>query len=204
MATRRKGYMTLAEHHARLKAEGKWNEYVARKKERDEEIERNAQEHARAEALVVNELRKADVPVESVWDLVNATNTYAQSLPILLDHLKRPYPDVVREGIARAMAVPGARFAWPVLVTLYRQEPGRRTKAGLAVALANVADDETIDDLIALARDAQHGESRLLLLNALERSRLPQARKALMELGGDSGLQKEVQRILRRLKQTRK
>jgi hypothetical protein len=196
--------MTLAEHHARLKAEGKWNEYVARKKERDEEIERNAQEHARAEALVVNELRKADVPVESVWDLVNATNTYAQSLPILLDHLKRPYPDVVREGIARAMAVPGARFAWPVLVTLYRQEPGRRTKAGLAVALANVADDETIDDLIALARDAQHGESRLLLLNALERSRLPQARKALMELGGDSGLQKEVQRILRRLKQTRK
>lgn len=202
MTKRRKG-MTLAEHDALLRAEGRYEAMIAAQKKRDEEVRRLEEEYARAEVPIVKELREAGVPVGSVWDLVNSTNMYAQSLPILLDHLQRPYPDAVREGVARAMAVPGAKFAWPLLVRLYRQEHERRTKDGLAVAISNIADDETLDELIALARDARNGESRLLLLSALERSRLPQARKALMKLGGDPALQKEVQRILRRLKQTR-
>ena len=200
MATKRKGYMTLAEHHARLKAEGKWDEYAARKKAQDEEFRRKEEDYSRAEAPVVEALRTAGVPISSVWDLVNATNTHEQSLPILLDHLQRPYPDGVREGIARALAVPAAKCAWPLLIKLYRQESARRTKDGLAVAISNIADDGLLDELIELAQDDTHGESRVLLLNALERSRLPKARKALMELGGDPVLQKEVQQILRRLK----
>ena len=68
------------------------------------------------------------------------------------------------------------------------------------MAISNIADDGMFDDLVELVRDSAQGESRVLLLNALERSRLPKARKALMELGGDPMLQKEVQRILRRLK----
>jgi hypothetical protein len=178
--------------------------FIERRRQREEERRRAEEADARAEAPVVEELRKAGVLVGSVWDLVNSPDTYAQSLPILLGHLQRPYPDAVREGIARAVAVPGARFAWPLLVKLYSQERGQRTKDALAVAVANVADDETLDELIALARDVRHGESRVLLLNALERSRLPQARKALMELGSDPELQKEVQRILRRVKRVKR
>lgn len=178
--------------------------FVERRRQREENRRRAEEADARAEAPVVEELRKTGVPVESVWDLVNATNTYAQSLPILLEHLKRPYPDEVREGIARAMAVPAAKFAWPILVTLYRQEPGRRTKDGLAVAIAASADDSTIGDVIALAQDAEHGPSRLLLLSALERSREPRALAALMGLGTDSELQKEIQVILRRLRRRKR
>lgn len=122
---------------------------------------------------------------------------YSQSLPVLLDQLQRPYPDEVREGIARAIAVPEAKFAWPVLVRLYRHEQEKRSKDALAVALGNIADDDTTDELISLAKDAQHGESRVLLLDALKRSRAPGARRALMELGSDPQLYKEVQRILR-------
>ena len=199
MATRRKGYMTLAEHHARLKAEGKWDEYAARKKAQDEEFQRKEEDYSRAEAPVVEALRAAGVPVSSVWDLVNTTNPYEQSLQILFAHLQRPYPDEVREGIARALAVPAAKFAWPLLIKLYREETVQRTKDGLAVAISNIADDGMLDDLVELARDSAQGESRVLLLNAFERSRLPKARKALMELGGDPMLKKEVQRILRLL-----
>ncbi len=177
--------------------------FVDRRRQREEERRLAEEADARAEAPLVEELRKAGVPIASVWDLVNSINTYTQSLPILLDHLQRAYPDAVREGIGRAMAVPGAKFAWPILVKLYRQEHPGRAKDGLAVAIANVADDEALDELIALAGNTQHGESRLLLLNALERSRLPQARKALMDLGGDPALHKEVQRILRRQKRAR-
>lgn len=203
---KRKGYMTIAEHHARLKAEGKWDAYVARKKEQDEVFRRKEQEYARAEEPLVQELRTAGLAVDSVWDFVNGkveAGVHAQVLPILLKHIERPYPDAIRDGMARAMAVPEAKFAWPMLVKLYGQEQGRRTKDGLAVAISNVADDETLDEVIALVRDTRYGESRVLLLSALERSHLPQARKALLELSGDPMLQKEIQIILRRLKSRR-
>lgn len=166
---------------------------------RRKEIQRKHEENVRAETPLVEELQAAGVPVNSAWDLVNTPNMYPQSLPVLLDHLQRPYPDAVRDGIARAMAVPGAKFAWPLLVKLYRQEQGNRTRQGLAVALSNIADDEVISELIALAGDTELGTSRVLLLDALRRSRLPIARKALMEFGTDPLLQKEAQKILRRL-----
>ena len=85
------------------------------------------------------------------------------ALPILLEHLQRPYPAAVREGIARALAVRKASFAWGVLTHLYRSEQEVRVKDGLAVAICAVANAEVIDDLIALARDTRQGPSRLLL-----------------------------------------
>jgi HEAT repeat protein len=183
---------------ARLNADPEW---VARKKERDEAFQREHDENVRAEAPLVKDLRVAGVPVNSAWDLVNMpTNAYPQSLLILLDHLQRPYPDAVRDGIARALAVPDAKFAWPLLVKLYREEREKRTKTALAMALSNIADDAVIDELITLARDPQHGVSRAALLDGLRRTRLPQARAALREFETDPFLKKEAQRILRRLK----
>jgi hypothetical protein len=192
---------TAAQLMARLNADP---DYVVRKKERDEVFRGQEEKHARAEAPLVQELRAAAITVDSVWDLVNSRNRYPLSIPILLDHLQRSYPDALRDGMARALAVPEARYAWSLLVKLYREESEKRTKSGLAVALANIADDKVIDELISLARDPQHGVSRVLLLDALRRSRLPQARKALMEFGSDQLLQKEAQQILRRLKRAHK
>jgi hypothetical protein len=93
-----------------------------------------------------------------------------------------------------------AKFGWSVLTGLYRGEQDNQVKDGLAAAIAGVADEEVIGDLIALARDARHGPSRLLLLSALERSGDARARKALMELGTDPELKREIAVILRRLK----
>jgi hypothetical protein len=195
--------LTAAELMARLNADP---DYVARKKAQDEEFRLKEEEYSRAEAPLVQALRSAGSIVNSVWDFVNGkveAASHTKALPILLTHLEHQYPDAIRDGIARAMAIPAAKFAWRSLTKLYAEEKGRRTKDGLAVALANVVDDETLDELIAFAGDPQHGESRLLLLNALERSHLPKARKALMDLGGDPALHKEVQRILRRKKRAR-
>ena len=41
----------------------------------------------------------------SVWDLVNTAEPYPQLLPILAEHVTRPYHKRIREGIARALAV---------------------------------------------------------------------------------------------------
>jgi hypothetical protein len=189
--------VTAAEFMAELNADP---EYVARRKALDEAVQRRHEENVRAEAPLVAALRAAEVPVNSAWDLVNTRNIYAKSLPILLEHLQRPYPDAVRDGIARALAVPEARFAWPILVKLYRQESEKRTKAGLAIALSNVADDSVMDELIALAKEPQHGVGRVLLLDALRRWRLPEARKVLEEFATDPQIQKGVRQVLAQLK----
>jgi hypothetical protein len=195
------GKVTAAELMAKLNADPK---YVAARQREEEERQKRAEEWRRAEAPLVDELKAAGFAVESAWDLVNTPGSYPAAVPILLEHLPRQYPAAVREGIARALAVPEAKVGWDLLLRLYRDEREARAKDGLAVAIAAAADDGLIDDVIVLARDAQHGASRLLLLSALERSANARARAALMELGTDPDLKKEVRVILHRLKRAKR
>jgi hypothetical protein len=186
--------VTAEELMAELEADSR---YVARRQEREKDRRAKESEWRSAEAPLVEELRNAGFKVDSAWDLVNTDAPYPKAIPILLEHLQRPYPDRVREGIARALAVRDATFGWDLLMCLYRQEPsGTDAKDGLAVAIAGAADDMRLDDVITLARDAQHGSSRLLLLRALERSRSGRARAALETLAADPELADEVRRIV--------
>jgi hypothetical protein len=173
--------------------------FVAQRLAREDVLRRRAEELARAEAPVVQALAEVGVEVKSAWDLVNrAIRCYPEAVPVLLSHLERPYPDAIRDGIARALAVPEARSGWEVLTRLYQDEGSGRAKDGLAVAVAAAATDDTIGDLIALARNRTHGASRLLLLRALERSKDPRAGPTLMELGADPELHEEIEVILNR------
>lgn len=192
--------VTAGELMARLKADPM---FVAQRAKEEAERQQRAAEWRRAEAPLVEELRAAGYAVESAWDLVNTPGSYPKAVPVLLAHLQQPYPGPVREGIARALAVPEAKSGWSVLTRLYVEEQDRRAKDGLAVAIAAAADDDVIGDVIALARNARHGPSRLLLLGALERSADSRARATLMDLGTDPELKKEVQIILRRLKRAK-
>jgi hypothetical protein len=188
--------VTAAELIARLDADP---DYVARKKERDDAIEHKAQEYARAEAPLVQELRAAGAQVSSVWDLVNAKTRYPQLVSILFAHLDRPYPDKVREGIARALAVPESRSRWDQLVTRYLAEADTTAtgvKWALHSAIAAAADGTVLDTLIRLACDRRHGRNRALFIDALARIDDPRARAALAELASDPDLAGDVQRVM--------
>jgi hypothetical protein len=193
--------VTAAELLAKLSADPN---YVAARQLEEEARQKRAEEWRRAEAPLVDELRAAGFAVESAWDLVNTPGSYPAAVPILLEHLPRHYPAAVREGIARALAVPEARVGWDLLIRLFREEREARAKDGLAVAIAAAADEDLVDDVIELARNTEHGPSRLLLLGALERSANPRAKAALMELGTDPDLKKEIRVILRRLKRPKR
>jgi hypothetical protein len=191
---------TAAELLARLNAAP---DFVAKRASEEDERHRRNAEWQRAEAPLVEELRRAGHAVQSVWDLVNDPGTYPTAVPILLDHLSRPYPSPVREGIARALAVPEAKSGWSVLLRLYGDEQDERIKEGLAVAIAGAAADDVIGDVMDLAKNPRNGPSRLLLLSALERSADPTAWVTLISLGTDSELAAEIQVILRRLSDQR-
>ena len=65
-------------------------------------------------------------------------------------------------------------------------------KSGLAAALSAAATDDVIAQLASLAKDRSDGDSRLLLLNALRKSKTSVAKDALEELADDPALQKEI------------
>jgi len=198
--------MTLGEFHAQLKAEGKWDEFVARQEAQERELAaRSARLRAEAEPLL-KDLSAVGWQVDSVWDLVNTSANYMEAIPVLLKHLLLPYSDRTREGIARALAVPPARAAWPALVEEYRKAPmGVGVKApgetkefrlgakdGLACAVAATATEGVMEDLVELAKDRTLGSSRVLLLSVLKKSKSNVARVALKELASDPDLEKEI------------
>lgn len=176
-------------------------QFVERRRQQEQARQREEADLRRAQQPLLDELRSVGLAVQSVWDLVNTATPYPAAVPILLRHLQLPYPDRVREGVARALAVPEARSSWNILVEQFRRDEDRAglgAKAGLAAAIAAVADDDVLDDVIELLTNPQHGQSRLLLVTAVARSSLPRARRVLSALSNDPALADEIQRALRR------
>lgn len=185
-------WSTAAEFIRSLEADP---EYVRRRAEQDEELAKLTAFYRDAEAPLVRDLAELGVEVGSVYDLVNDTVSYENAIPVLLDHLRREYPDAIREGIARALGIPAARLlGWRVLVDEYRrtENENNRVKDGLAVALSGASDDSVVQELIDLAKDKNNGDSRLLLLLGIKRSWRPEARQAIAELAHDPQLGKEI------------
>lgn len=193
--TRKRGGTTAADVMAMLEADP---EFVARRAARD--VEQAAREEALrcAEVDLVDDLRRAGTEVDSVWDLVNTAAPYPSAVPVLFAHLARAHPPAIREGIARALAVPEARSRRAELVRAYRDETEPRAKDGLAVAVAATCGGDGIDEVIALVGDAGQGASRVLLIRALARSKEPRARRALESLHEDPVLGEEARAASRR------
>jgi hypothetical protein len=192
--------LTTTEFLASLEADP---EYQARRRAFETRLAAERAVLAAAEAPLVRDLNAAGFQVDSVWDLVNTAEPYTAALPILLDHLQRDYPDKVREGIARSMAVRESKFAWKTLVRLFRAQVDTNpngVKGALAVALSGAADDEVMPELIDLFKEVRHGESRIYFVSTLKRSKLGDARAALEAGRQDPQLVKEIVRVLDRPK----
>lgn len=162
------------------------------------------------QAPLLAELQSLGLDIQSVSDLINTLEIYSTAIPTLLKHLVIPYSDVTKEAIARALArpEPEVQKAWPLLVEEYRNAPmgygikgpgdtkelRLASKDGLACALSVAVTDETLPELIAIAKDRNQGESRVLLLSALK-SRCNKsllAKHAIDQLARDPQLEKEI------------
>lgn len=169
-------------------------------KRRDQERAIRAAKLLEEQAPLLAELQAVGLNIKAVWDLISMAENYEDAIPILLRHLQMPYSDPTRETIARALAVPEARYAWPILVAEYRKAPmgigeygfPRHAKDGLACALSATVTNDVIEELIEIAKDRTQGDSRILLLPGLRRSRNPLAKQALEELANDPDLAKEI------------
>jgi hypothetical protein len=121
---------------------------------------------------------------------------YPAAIPVLLEHLGRPYVPEIREGIARALAVPEAWWAWNQLKAFLYREPERQrgnVKFALALAVVGALPKSSIDRLLELICDTSLGASRLGFVGPLMRSRNPRALETLEQLRDDPDLMKELE-----------
>jgi hypothetical protein len=143
------------------------------------------------EKPLVEDLRRAGYQIESVYDLANSKLDYSTAIPILLAHLPRPYMPRIREGIARALAVPTARSSMRILLIAFENEEDA-SESGPKWALGNTIDalayDLAPDEILEIARlamDGRHGPARSRLIYALARSESTEAASALSRLESD-------------------
>lgn len=132
--------------------------------------------YLREEAPLREELHRLGYPVKWVWDFVNAKqNYYLDAIPVLIEHLQRPYSDEVREGIARALAVREARgLAGDAIVEVLRESGlGDQLRWALANTLTIVADRSNRDAIKTLLESETNKDVSDRLKRALKTAAKP-------------------------------
>lgn len=184
--------MTAAEHEALLAND---ESYQLMKRERDAEFARRELELRMAEEPIVKDLAAVGRKVESVWDLVNTTESYPEAVPILVRHLRGDYPDRILEGIARALVVPESGGRFTELVDAFSETKDANLQWALHLAIAAAARSEHLDTLVTLVRDPVFGRNRVMFAARLARDQR-RGRVTLVDLQDDPDIGRDVVRVL--------
>lgn len=158
----------------RLQNDPKW---VAEDAARKAEWAETAAQITAEQAELVRDLRGVGLQLDSIWDLVNTTDSYPEAIPVLLDHASRPYATGpyswrIREAILRALTVPEARGepAWRILREFeVACDVDAHVRWGFANALQVVADASMVGELERL-QSIEHDEKigKMLRLAAVK------------------------------------
>ncbi|GAB4226199.1 MAG: hypothetical protein Kow0062_28400 [Acidobacteriota bacterium] len=132
------------------------------------------------EAPVVADLRTAGFDVNTVSDLFNRKEPWRkdvpippwpEAVPILIEHLDRPYSFEVREGIVRALTAPWGRLAFDRLVEEFRRtaDPAvaaEEQRKAVELVMAEAGDLYTRDEVEQIMRH-RWDSYRFALANAI-------------------------------------
>jgi len=195
---KKKGWKTAEEIVEELKSNPEYQKMRAEK-------ERKLQERLRAsheeQKELTADLSRVGVNVRSAWDLVNTDEPYPAAIPILVDHLRRPYSEKTKEGIARALAVPEAKDFWDILLEEFKNNPDmttRGSKWGVGCALSVVALQTCrYQEALQLLRNKRYGKSRGIMLDTLAFSKDPEIRAMLKEFVNDPDFGEQAQWYLK-------
>lgn len=192
MARKRK---TAAELIAELESNP---EHVKMRQRQDEELHHRRLFRERAEQPLVRDLREVGCDVESVWDLVGSWGPYPEAIDVLVSHLDGEYPAKIREGIARALAVPVLdQEHWEILLSHFVKEEDVEAKWALALALAKNAKMENGERLVELITDPGNGKGRSVLADALYQFRTEEVTEVLRSLTTDPEIGTSIGRLLK-------
>lgn len=155
-------------------------------------------------APLAKALRMLNYRVETAWDFVNAQYSYRSAIPVLVEHLQRPYHPRNLEGIVRALTVPPARsLAWDALLAIARKPassaPEESLRDAAFNALAVIATKADLPTLAQMVLDRALGSGRSAFLIRLRRSKYPEIESILARAMDDQDLAPQARIELRKL-----
>lgn len=169
----RGGDMPADEWAALLESCPEWGE---QREAREAAMREKEKRYLEEETPLREALHRLGYPVIWVWDFVNAReNYYLSAIPTLIDHLQHPYSDLVREGIARSLAMKEARGIAGAAIVAVLQEPGLgdQLRWALANTLTTIADRANYDDIKALLAAESNKDVAERLTRALKKAAKP-------------------------------
>jgi hypothetical protein len=140
------------------------------------------------------ELADLDIRIKSVWDLVNTSASYQEAIPVLVNHLSRPYHHRNKEGIVRALAVKEAKgLANKAVMKEYLKLPKESPEEpwifhyrwAFGNTMRTIVTKDDLDELIAIVLDDTNGASRNMFVRALAKLKSPKVRETLEKLVND-------------------
>lgn len=160
--------ITAAEFIRQTAADPEYQARVRGNERRNQELQKVALEEEKG---IVEDLRAAGLPVTSLWDLVGTKRSYPEAIPVLLDHVVKPYSPRTLDGLVRALIVPEARArVWPVLrdvVLARKMELSSSAPYALGTmlyALGVLATPADIPAMLQLLVDEELGNYRIGML----------------------------------------
>ncbi len=64
--------------------------------------------------VIQTELEKVGIHIDSIYDLVNTSESYTEAIPILIDLVQKEFPNKrIQEGIVRALTIKEAKGKAP-------------------------------------------------------------------------------------------
>ena len=118
-------------------------------------------------------------PPRSISDLVNTKSSYANAIPVLVEHLQLNYSPSIRKAIAGALATPDSKGNSQVLMRVFESERDTDSefKWLVGAAISESAVESDAEKIIELANDECHGRGReflpLGLVQAIKETVLP-------------------------------
>jgi hypothetical protein len=168
---RRKGMIGADELMAELHANPEW---VAQNAAREAKRAEAEAQFRIEEDPIITDLAAAGFEVGSVWDLVNTNERYPNAIPVLLQHLTKPYHVRIREGVIRALTTPDARgVAAEAILAELRQEQDSEVRWALANALTVAADRADAAAIKVLLDDPAYQDVSERLGEALKNLQTP-------------------------------
>ncbi|WP_343540217.1 hypothetical protein [Sphingobacterium thalpophilum] len=160
--------------------------------------------YAEDEKPLVEDLKKAGLNITSSWDLVNTKSRYKPAIPILLEHLPKPYHLKNKEGIVRALAVKEAiGKASSVLISEYNRTP--KDKVLLRWAIGNTIyttiTEDDVESILPIVLDRTNGTSRQMFVAALGKIKVNNVKDVLLRLVNDDDkvIRDEAKKALKKI-----
>lgn len=155
--------------------------------------------HLMADSLV-QALAEIDIKVNDVYDLVNSSARYDEAVPTLMEWLPKATGLNEQEGIARALTVPWASEAVPVLVESFEDAHAKGGELswvyGNAIGVA--WKPEHLDGILDIVEDRRFGSARAMIIYGLAKRKNARVADAVVGLLDDDSVRKQVLHYLLR------